>query len=123
MATVMHVKQVPVVFGFHWNRTWILSCGEPDIVHKLAEYDGVSISDAECVDVLLQQIVLELEVIDLHHKKGVPFFDNTPTVSRVTCVASKQSGTGDCLKRGIAFRVRGRRMCLPEALSVSGDAN
>ena len=63
---------------FVWRVKW-----PEDIVHKLAGYDGISISDAECVGVLLQQMGLELEVVDLHHKKAVPFCKNTPAVSWV----------------------------------------
>ena len=60
-------------------------------MHKSAAYDGISILDAECAGVLLQQMGLELEVADLHHKKDLPFCDNTPAVSWVTRMASKQS--------------------------------
>ena len=39
---------------FGWRVKWPL-----DIVCKLAEYDGISISDVECTGALLQQIGLE----------------------------------------------------------------
>ena len=64
---------------FVWRVKW-----PEDIGGKLAGYDVISILDAECAGVLLQQIGLELEVADLHHKKTVPFCDNTPAVSWVT---------------------------------------
>ena len=103
---------------FVWRVKW-----PEDIVRKLSEYHGISISDVECAGVLLQQMGLESEVADLHHKKAVPFCNNTPAVSWVTRMASKQSQVVGFLAKGIAFRARNDRMCLPEALSISGDAN
>ena len=101
---------------FVWRVKW-----SEDIVRKLARYDGIFISDAECVGVLVQQMGLESEVADLHHEKAILFCSNTHAVSWVTRMASKQSRVGGCLEKGIVFRARGRRMCLPEALNVSGD--
>ena len=89
----------------------------------MAEYDGISISDAECAGVLMQQIGLESEVAGLHNKKAVPFCDNTPVVSCFTRMASKQSRIGGRMEKSIAFRAQDCQMCLPEELSVSGDAN
>ena len=103
---------------FVWRVKW-----PDDIVRKLTEYDGISILDAECVGVLLQQMGLESEVANLHHKKAVPFCDNTPAVSWVTRMVSKQSRVGGRLVKGIAFRAQNRWMCLPEALIASGNAN
>ncbi|KAL7536629.1 hypothetical protein ACHAWF_005521, partial [Thalassiosira exigua] len=60
---------------FLWRVRW-----PPDIVRRLAAYDGLSISDAECAGVVLQQLALEQVVGDLRHKKGVAFCDNTPSV-------------------------------------------
>lgn len=103
---------------FVWRVKW-----PQDIVNRLAKYDGISISDAECAGVLLQQMALEMEVADLQHKKALPFCDNTPAVSWVTRLASKQSRVGGRLSKGIAMRARDRRMCLPEAFSVEGEEN
>ena len=69
---------------FVWRVKW-----PEDIVRKMVEYGGISISDVECAGVLLQQMGIELEVADLHHKKAVSFCDNTPAVSWVTRMASK----------------------------------
>ena len=103
---------------FIWRVKW-----PADIVKRLGDYSGISISDAECAGVLLHQMALELVVDDLQHKNVVPFCDNTPAVSWVTRMSSKRSRVGGRLAKGIAVRARQRRMCLPEALSVSGDAN
>ena len=103
---------------FIWRVQW-----PKDIVQQLGDYEGISISDAECAGVLLQQFALECQVDDLVHKKALPFCDNTPAVSWVTRMASKQSRIGGRLAKGIAIRARTRRMCLPAALSVAGDDN
>ncbi|KAL7546208.1 hypothetical protein ACHAWF_014642, partial [Thalassiosira exigua] len=60
---------------FLWRVSW-----PPDIVRRLATYEGLSISDGECAGVVLQQLVLEQMVTDLRHKKAVAFCDNTPSV-------------------------------------------
>ncbi|KAL7546450.1 hypothetical protein ACHAWF_009786 [Thalassiosira exigua] len=103
---------------FLWQASWL-----PDIVRRLASYKGLSISDAECAGVVLQQLVLEQEVADLRHKKAVAFCDNTPSVSWVTRMASQQSRVSARLIRGLTIRARAREMCLPSALSVPGDSN
>ncbi|KAL7546950.1 hypothetical protein ACHAWF_011171 [Thalassiosira exigua] len=64
---------------FVWRVAW-----PPDIVRRLSKYDGLSISDAECAGVLLQQMLLEQVAPDLKHKKIVSFCDNTPSVSRTS---------------------------------------
>ncbi|KAL7543039.1 hypothetical protein ACHAXR_012341 [Thalassiosira sp. AJA248-18] len=104
--------------AFIWRVPW-----PPDIIKKLQVYDGLYISDAESAGVLLQQMGLEVEVADLRHKKAVSFCDNTPAVSWVTCMASNQSQIGGRLVKGMAVRVRSREMCLPQTLSVPGEAN
>lgn len=103
---------------FVWRVKW-----PADIVRRLGIYDGISISDAEGAGVLLQQMALEFVVQDLRHKKAIAFCDNTPAVSWVTRMASKRSRVGGRIAKGIAVRARNRHMCLPEALSVPGDAN
>ena len=103
---------------FLWRVQW-----PPDIVKKLSEYDQLSISDAECAGVLLHQMALEQVVSDLEHAKTVTFCDNTPAVSWVTRMASRQSRIGGRLARGLAIRSRTKRMCTPTALSVAGEAN
>ena len=47
---------------------------------KLTEYDGISISDAKGVGVLLQYMCLEYRVTNLTHKTAVPFWNKTPAV-------------------------------------------
>ena len=107
-----------VLEPFVWRVNW-----PPDIIRKLQIYDGISISDVECAGVLLQQMALELTVSDLRHKKALSLCDNMPTVSWVTRLASKQSRIGGCLVSGLVFRACNREMCLPEALSIAGEAN
>ena len=104
--------------AFVWRFKW-----PPDIVRKLAEYDELSISEAEGAGVLLQQMVLESEVDDLRHKKALPFCDNTPAVSWVTRMASRQNRIGGRLAKGMAMRARNREMCLPEVFSIQGKKN
>ena len=103
---------------FIWRVQW-----PPDIVRKLTEYDQLSISDAECAGVLLHQLALEQAIGHLKHVKTVTFCDNTPAVSWVTRMASRQSRIGGRLARGLAIRSRAHQMCTPTALSVAGDAN
>ena len=103
---------------FIWRVQW-----PPDIVRKLSEYDQLSISDAECAGVLLHQMALEQVVANLDHAKTVTFCDNTPAVSWVTRMASRQSRIGGRLPRGLAIRSRAKKMCTPTALSVAGEAN
>ena len=104
--------------AFVWRFKW-----PKDIAQKLSTYDGLSISEAEGAGVLLQQMVLESEVEDLQHKKALPFCDNTPAVSWVTRMASRQNRIGGRLAKGMAMRARSRKMCLPEAFSIEGDKN
>ena len=104
--------------AFVWRFKW-----PKDIAQKLSTYDGLSISEAEGAGVLLQQMVLESEVEDLQHKKALPFCDNTPAVSWVTRMASRQNRIGGRLAKGMAMRARSREMCLPEAFSIEGDKN
>ena len=104
--------------AFVWRFKW-----PNDIVQKLANYEDLSISEAEGAGVLLQQMVLESEVDDLRHKKALPFCDNTPAVSWVTRMASRQNRIGGRLAKGMAMRARSREMCLPEAFSIEGDKN
>lgn len=92
-------------------------------MRKLSEYDQLSISDAECAGVLLHQMALEQVVANLDHAKTVTFCDNTPAVSWVTRMASRQSRIGGRLARGLAIRSRAKKMCTPTALSVAGEAN
>ena len=86
---------------FIWRVQW-----PPDIVRRLATWDGISISDAECAGVLLQQMVLEMQVTDLRHTKSVPFCNNTPAVSWVTRMALKRSRVGGRLIKGLAVWAR-----------------
>ena len=101
-----------------WRVAW-----PADIVRKLATYDALSTSDAESAGVLLQQMALEVAVAQLRHKKAVAFCDNTPAVSWVTHMASRQSRVGGRLVKGLAMRARAREMGLPQALSVKGVKN
>jgi hypothetical protein len=101
-----------------WRVAW-----PEDIVRRLATYDNLSISDAESAGVLLQQMALEVAVANLRHKTAVSFCDNTPAVSWVTRLASRQSRVGGRLVKGLATRARAREMGLPQALSVQGVQN
>ena len=101
-----------------WRVKWPI-----DVVNKLKIFDNISISDGEAAGVLLQQMALEHDVKDLRHKKALPFCDNTPAVSWVTRMASRQSRVGGRLSKGIAMRARSRKMCLPEAFSIEGKQN
>lgn len=103
---------------FIWRVQW-----PPDIVRRMERLQGISISDLECAGVVLQQLALEHVVSDLRHKQAAAFCDNTPAVSWVTKLASKQSVVGGRLVRGMAYRARLREMCLTMAESIAGDDN
>ena len=103
---------------FVWRVKW-----PQDVVDKFKAYDNISISDGEAAGVLLQQMALEFDVDDLVHKKALPFCENTPAVSWVTRMASRQSRVGGRLVKGMAMRARNRKMCLPEAFSIEGKQN
>ena len=52
----------PIVWRVQWPE---------DVYTNLTTWDGISISDGECTGVLLQQMVLEVEVTCLKHKKAI----------------------------------------------------
>ena len=110
----LHSDLQPFLWRFRWP---------PDIAQKLATYDGISMADAEMAGTALQVTALECAVADLRHKKAVSFCDNTPAVSWVTRMASRQSRIGGRLIRGMALRARQQQMCLPSSLSIKGEEN
>ena len=111
-------KCVPTVFRLEW----------PVDVRREINTDSnkkgsLTNSDLEMAGLLLLWIVIEAVCPVLRHKHVAVFSDNTPTVSWVDRLASKQSKTAGGLLRALSFRMRHHRSSPLTALHIRGIHN
>ena len=109
---------VPTVFRLEWPqevRDAMLTQQNPT--------GSLTNSDLEMAGLLLLWLVIEAVCPDLRHKHVAVFSDNTPTVSWVDRLASKQSKTAGGLLRALSFRMRQKRASPLTALHIRGKHN
>ena len=111
-------KCIPTVFRLEWSVDI-----RNEIVTDSNQKGSLTNSDLEMVGLLLLWIVIKAVCPSLCHKHVAVFSDNTPTVSWVERLASKQSKTAGGLLCALLFRMRNHQASPLTALHIKGVHN
>jgi hypothetical protein len=108
----------PAVFHYQW-----LDKIKPSFQTQENPLSIITNSNLKMTGLLLLWLVMEKVCPPLKEKHIAQFSNNTPTVSWVTCLASKKSRVAELLIRALALQIKSTHTCPLTPLHIAGTHN